>query len=354
MASTPDILTAADIEAVPPGTRKMVELDLFTRASGENARLTFHVARGAEPGPRIGLAAMVAGNAPWGTLVIREVLKRIDLSTMKGTIIAVPTVNVLAFEQFTRSNTTLDQDRTSISSVYPGDPHGTMIERLAYCMTNSFIDNVDVVVNYASGGGSSIHYTLINGDETADAAQSFQLSRMLGTKFIYSHGDEPQIPNSTGGYAASLGKIVVIPELGGTGVLPADYLETSVTATLNMLKSLGMIEGEPELPEQQLFMHRPRAVPVADHGGLFVPVVGVEGLDAIVDEGTVLGRVINPHTLEEVQVFRAPYEKSALLMVTTTVKRVHAGDYLYIIANATDGVWLDRPTDWSTRIEDPV
>ncbi len=85
----------------------------------------------------------------------------------------------------------------------------------------------------------------------------------------------------------------------------------ALTRIDNYLKALGMIDGEPDLPDRQLVMRGGRTLQRLLHGGLFYPAVGIEALSALVPGGTVLGRVVDAHTFEVLQTITAPYEQSA-------------------------------------------
>lgn len=335
---------------VAPGTTEQVRIPIALRASGDPLQLTIHVARGTQPGPVVGLVATVSGDAAWGARVIMESLAQLDLENMSGSIVALPVANPIAFESFTRTTGQgMNTDFNSLGKTFPGDRDGWLTQRMSAIITEYFLDNVDVVVSYASGTDISIHYTLINGETSEAEVKSRDLSRLLGTELVFIYPKSPH-PNGLTELAKSQGKPAVVVEMGGTGELPANYLETCTSATGNLLKGLGMVSGEPILPARQLIMRPPRMLPRIGHGGLFEPTAGVETLGAVVDGGTPLGRVISPHTFEELQSFTAPYRRSAMLCLRTRFSRVNPGDYAYIIADGDTDEYWERPENWKVRL----
>jgi hypothetical protein len=52
--------------------------------------------------------------------------------------------------------------------------------------------------------------------------------------------------------------------------------------------------------------------------------------------------VHSPHTFEEIEVLRAPYEPSYVMMARTRASRVHAGDYAYLFGNGATAENLRR------------
>lgn len=69
------------------------------------------------------------------------------------------------------------------------------------------------------------------------------------------------------------------------------------------------------------------------NGGLFVPEVGFDRLGKTVKGGTVLARVISAHTFEELDVFKAPFEDTVMIMMRGELSRVNPGDYAYILGD---------------------
>jgi predicted deacylase len=214
---------------------------------------------------------------------------------------------------------------------------------MAAAIAENVLPHIDAMVDYHCGGDTSIDYTLVNSDRTPEQRRIFDYTRLIGTEFVFVHDADP-FSGTIDQYVKSLGKLSIVAEQGGN-VMPDGFLELSMTRVDNFLKGLGMIEGEPELPATQLVM-RSRVLIRADHGGLFYPSVGIEGLAAIVEGGTLLSRVVDPHTFEVLQEIRAPYAKSALLMTRPGFSRVNPGDYVYIIADGDSGERVPAPTNW--------
>src|SRR5690606_5995918 len=103
-----------------------------------------------------------------------------------------------------------------------------------------------------------------------------------------------------------------------------------VRGLFNMLRTLGVLPGDPEPPPPQTVLReiailRPRA------GGLLIPEVREPG--RVLAGGTPLGRVVCPYTFEELEVLRAPFERSVTVLTHMTVDKVQPGDYGYMIGN---------------------
>ena len=50
-----------------------------------------------------------------------------------------------------------------------------------------------------------------------------------------------------------------------------------------------------------------------------------------------LGRVLAPDTFEELDVLRAPYRVTEVMMVRSRISKVHPGEYAYILGDGENG-----------------
>lgn len=84
-------------------------------------RVPVIVARGALPGPVIGITAVVHGNELNGVPCIHRVISDIDVQRLRGTVVAVPCVNVPGYLSFSREFS----DGKDLNRGFPGSAEGT-------------------------------------------------------------------------------------------------------------------------------------------------------------------------------------------------------------------------------------
>ncbi|MGM0413498.1 MAG: succinylglutamate desuccinylase/aspartoacylase family protein, partial [Pseudomonadota bacterium] len=92
--STPLVINGT---AIPPGRRTTVELPagrLYTHAP---INVPVHVVRGRKDGPRLFVSAAIHGDEINGVEIIRRLLGNSLLRRLRGTLMAVPVVNVHGF-----------------------------------------------------------------------------------------------------------------------------------------------------------------------------------------------------------------------------------------------------------------
>ncbi len=132
--------------------------------------------------------------------------------------------------------------------------------------------------------------------------------------------------------AAQKGIPFFTAELGGGSFLDQHYLEHGVRGVRNVLKQLGMLQGEVERPPEQIVVTE-MAVLRPRFGGVLYPELGLDQLGKEVAGGTLLGRVVSPYTFETLEEIRAPYERGVIILLRGGMMRVHPGDYGYMVAN---------------------
>jgi predicted deacylase len=298
------------------------QIPVTTLASGRELFIPLHRLEGRSPGLTLGLSAVVHGDEPLTNEVVRQVLHSIDPVDLRGTILAVPVVNSLAFESLSR-HTPIDM--LDLNRNFPGSPSGWLSEQIAHVLTTRFVAQLDVHLDLHTGGiFPTVDYVYI-------FDQSRDLSLAFGSTFLF----EPTQPYQ--GTFAVPARAKGIPfftaEVGGGSFLDAHYLEHGVRGVMNVLKQLKMIDGEPIRPAQQTIVTemavvRPRV------GGVLYPEIGLDQLGKEVDGGTLLGRVVSPYTFETLEEIRAPFARGYMILLRGAMMRVNPGDYGYMVANA--------------------
>jgi predicted deacylase len=301
--------------------KRYEEIPVTTLASGYRLALPVHRIEGAESGPTLGMIALIHGDEPLPNVVLREVYAQLDPAALTGNVLIMPVANPLAYEALTRNT---PQDMTNMNRVFPGKEAGWLTEQIAYVITTQFVPQLDYLVDFHSGGTfPTVDYVYLSKLEPA-------FSFAFGSDILYKGpGYEGTLSSVTEGQEIP----TVVVELGGGGLMDDAYITRGIEGSFNVLKYLGMIEGEPQVPTQQTVVKemaviRPRA------GGVLYPGVKLDQLGDVVARGTILGRVINPYTFEELEVIEAPFARNLMILLRGSITRVNPGDYAYMVANA--------------------
>jgi predicted deacylase len=144
----------------------------------------------------------------------------------------------------------------------------------------------------------------------------------------------PVNPAMISGHCLLSGIVPLVVEAGGGGQI--DFtIEQGVECTLNILKHLGMIDGELVLPKRQIMVER-YIVYRSLHGGFYLQEDGIV-LGAEVRQGQLLGRVIDPLTSEVLEECRAP--SNGIIISRRLKMPINPGGYIAHIADVDSMVW---------------
>ncbi|HEU0074511.1 MAG TPA: succinylglutamate desuccinylase/aspartoacylase family protein, partial [Dehalococcoidia bacterium] len=125
---------------VPEPTATSTPEPPFIVVEGEQQRLLMegtpqetpiHIFGSGREGPILGVLGGVHGNEPGGWLAAEQV--RDALRPEAGALIVVPRANTLAVQQFVRTT----DDLGDLNRLYPGDPNGQPMARMAYEITET-------------------------------------------------------------------------------------------------------------------------------------------------------------------------------------------------------------------------
>jgi hypothetical protein len=124
---------------IGPGESRMLELPIASLYSHAPMNLPLHILCGKRAGPRLFVSAAIHGDEINGVEIIRRLLRLPLLARLRGTLIAVPIVNVYGFVNRSRYL----PDRRDLNRSFPGSDHGSMAARLAHRFLTSIVANSD-------------------------------------------------------------------------------------------------------------------------------------------------------------------------------------------------------------------
>ena len=225
-------------------------------------------------GPTVLLTGANHGDEYEGPVALQNLafdLKATDLSA--GRVIIVPAFNYPAFRAGWRNSPI---DNGNMNRLFPGNPRGTVTEKIADYFMRTLIPMADVVVDIHSGGKTlefvpmAAAHVLENKEQQAtciDAMRAFNapLSMVLheiDAAGMYDTAVEEQ------------GKVFVSTELGGGGTTRAKTVAIAKRGIRNVLIHAGLISATPVI-EPSLNVSTPDedSFVFGEHEGLIEPLV---------------------------------------------------------------------------------
>lgn len=208
---------------------------------GEELGIPVLVVNGAFDGPVLCVDAGVHGDEYDGMESVRRIVAELDPATLRGTVVGIPCMNTAAFDSATRTSAL---DHANLNRIFPGDADGSFSLRLAAAFVAQVVPAIDALVDLHTGGtfGEIAPLAIVqNGFEELATA----IGLAAGHEFIWKGG-------AWGGTARSsvlaAGKPAITIEAGGA-TYREEIVELHLASVRNILRQLGMVDGEVELRE---------------------------------------------------------------------------------------------------------
>ncbi len=122
-------------EEILPGERRQLALTVAKLYDFTDMKMPVEVVRGTEDGPTLFVSAAIHGDEINGVDIVRRLLKHRALKTIKGTLIAIPIVNVFGFNDKSRYL----PDRRDLNRSFPGAEHGSLASQVAYIFRTEIV-----------------------------------------------------------------------------------------------------------------------------------------------------------------------------------------------------------------------
>jgi hypothetical protein len=314
--------------SVPPGARRRHEIELVELADGTKVSIPLDIINGGEPGPRLYLGAAIHGDEVDGVAILFRALADIDPATLCGSIVCVPVQHPLSFHadhrlpisQFMKSP--LDQAPADAWICFPGIADGNLAQILAATLFE-MISECDwaVDIHTPTRGGRYVPIAILpHPDLGAAYGRAEEMAHAFGSGWI--------MRTDTGFYVAD-GILCVeatragVPsftfETGEGGRLEEDVVDGGAGYIRNVMRWLGMIDGDPE-PAEQTYVMREFLGLRAGRGGLLLTRAR---LGDLVKAGDVLCSIFNIYG-DEVETIVAP--EDGVFVRTTTLSTVSRGE----------------------------
>ncbi|MDB2682734.1 M14 family metallopeptidase [Alphaproteobacteria bacterium] len=122
--------------SIKRGERKRILLDIAKLYDFTDMNIPIEVIRGKKSGPILFVSGAIHGDEINGVEVIRQLLNKKALSRIKGTLIAVPIVNVFGFNTKSRYL----PDRRDLNRTFPGSENGSLTAQLAHVFMTEIVE----------------------------------------------------------------------------------------------------------------------------------------------------------------------------------------------------------------------
>jgi predicted deacylase len=246
-----------------PRPGKLVRSTVGISRGVQRVNLPVWVASGRQPGPTGLLSAGIHGDEVHAIILLHRFVQQLDLNQLTGRLLIVPVANVSGFHAGSR---TVPEDGRDLNRCFPGDPRGTLSERIAHFIFTELAASADWGVDLHDSGTGSV---LLPHARVHDP-ELLELGAAFGTEVIMK---TTLPPGYHGILSIEARKRYRRPffhvEVGGGAVLWEHLIEKGMTGLRNLLVYEGMLPGKLVLPRHQFFL------PGRDNLAIPAPIEGL-------------------------------------------------------------------------------
>lgn len=206
-------------------------------------------------GPTALLTGGNHGDEYEGPIALFNLSNEIDISDITGRVIIVPAMNYPAFRAASRTSPI---DGGNMNRIFPGNPRGSVTEKIADYFQRTLLPMADYVLDLHSGGKTLDFVPFCAAHVLPNAEQqSHCVAAMEAFNAPYSM--MLREVDATGMYdsaAEEMGKIFVSTELGGGGSATSHTVAIARRGIRNFLIHAEILAGEPETSDS-INLHMP-------------------------------------------------------------------------------------------------
>jgi len=322
---------------IPAGSRRTLEMEVATLFDFTPLRVPIQVVHGRGEGPVLFVSAAIHGDEINGTEIIQRLLKSRSISSLKGTLIAIPVVNVFGFNQRMR---TLPDGR-DLNRSFPGSATGSMAARLAHGFMNEIVKISTHGIDLHTGARHRTNLPQVRG--SLDDVQTMDLAKAFGVPVIVHSG---LIEGSLRKAVVDEGVPVLLYEAGEALRHDEIAIRTGVRGILSVMKSLGMIKrGAMKRTKEAYVANKFQWVRAPQSGILHIK----RRIGQFVSATENLGSILNPMGTQSYSVVSP---KNGIIIGQTMLPLVNEGDALFNLATFEDPEAAEKSAEFIEELWD--
>ncbi|MCW4048434.1 MAG: succinylglutamate desuccinylase/aspartoacylase family protein [Candidatus Bathyarchaeota archaeon] len=328
---------------VKPGEKQFGYVDVVDNLA-VNIKMPFGVVNGVKSGPTLIVTGGLYPTEYCGVEAASRLYQMLEPEKLRGRFISVPVMNMHSFQWRTRwmnlrSTGSTPYDGKNVNSVMPGDPDGTLSDRIAYTLFQ-VLKKCDYHVDFRGGDlpeSHLVHTIQLRVDAEIDNVTE-EMAKVFGLEYVLP--GTPKIGHTSPGTmiheAVQAGVASIISEAGlGYRTQPLEeFIMNHVDGTLNLLKHYDMIDGDPVKPKNQRYLDMEWVGVAAPEAGVFHAIADYGD---ILTDGQLIGKItdLDGSTLAEIT---SPID--GVVHTMYPARLVFPGDRLYTLLR------IDEPTGW--------
>ena len=221
--------------SVAAGEQKQINLNIAKLPSRTSIDTPIFVYRSKKPGKTLLLIAGMHGDEINGVEIVRQLIAKELVVPKRGTVIAIPLLNIYGFLNFSREV----PDGKDINRSFPGSKDGSLASRVANAFTTEILPHIDLGLDFHTGGGRINNYSqircLLEEGENENYARAFAPHFIINARLR---------DKSLRALAQKMGKNILVYEGGESQRLNRAPIKEGMRGAVRLMHHLDMIDDE--------------------------------------------------------------------------------------------------------------
>jgi len=303
---------------VEAGQQKSIRIPIAGLYTHTDMFMPTHVIHGRHAGPRLFVCAAIHGDEILGTEIIYRLMKIKKIKHIKGTLIAVPVVNIYGFVHQSRYS----PDRRDLNRFFPGSDKGSLTSQLADVFMKEIAVKCTHGIDLHAGSNHRTNLPQIRTDTenliTRNLAIDFRAPVIINAK-IRSGSLREALYNKNIPY--------LLYEAGEASRFDEIAIKAGIRGILNVMQSIKMLRPaqSPKRVMKPLIANSTTWIRASASGLLHMSVP----LGSKVKKDTVIGEIADPFGGPETEI-QSPI--SGMVIGRLNLPLVHQGDAVIHVA----------------------
>lgn len=308
-------VASTNIEA---GKEYRLEIPMVRLYTDTTMSIPVFVKRGKREGPTLFISAAIHGDELNGIEIISRIINSKTIQKLKGTLIAVPMVNIYGVLNQSRYL----PDRRDLNRSFPGSQRGSLAARIAYTFLNEIAGVADYGIDFHTGATHRSNLPQIRAN--LDDPETLALSEAFGLPVLLNANLRD---GSLRQCADELNTKILLYEAGEALRFDELAIRAGVKGTLNVMRHLGMLpKSRAKAKKIEPFIARKSGWVRATESGM---VVHRKNLGDYVTKGETLAIIKNPFG-EQLDGIKSNAE--GIIIGKQNIPLVQEGEAMYHIA----------------------
>lgn len=228
----PFVLRDISIQA---GERRTVNLRVARLYDHTEMSIPVHVVHGRQSGPVLFVSAAIHGDEINGVEIIHRLLSQKSLRRLRGTLLAIPIVNIYGFNNRSRYL----PDRRDLNRSFPGSKQGSLAAQVAHVFMRDIVERSTHGIDLHTG---AIHRTNLPQIRAClDDVETRRLAEAFGTPVILNSATRD---GSLRQAAVERGLPILLYEGGEALRFDGNAVRTGLQGVLSVMRYIGMLPAK--------------------------------------------------------------------------------------------------------------